>query len=229
MALHKRIITLTTPFIGKSMRLDNEDISRPKVVNTQIQNIIHSKQPYLISRHGSTELHTVVPFLKNQTKSIGFQIAHALGITPDFLPCRITDIELEELHKSSGVFPATESEMHSFCRQYLRAIPEIDLLGSWLRAEKYVEHSSRCEKVHLTHLNPLLHPESSWTRALKDKRILIIHPFKASIQHQLENKDRVFADSTLIPDADYDFIVPPPKHMGAARLGESAGQKIWRP
>ena len=80
--------------------------------------------------------------------------------------------------------------------------------------------------MHLTHLNPLLHPDSSWTQALKDKRILIIHPFKASIEHQLQNKDKVFKDSTLIPEAEYDFIVPPQAYGGSATWGNSWSENL---
>ena len=105
------------------MRLDNEQISTPRSVNMQIQQAIESNQPYLISRFGSVELQTAVPFQENQRNPICFNAAHKLGLTPDFIPRQVTSDTIKELHTSAGVFPETEWEVSSFCRRYLEAIP----------------------------------------------------------------------------------------------------------
>ena len=103
----------------------------------------------------------------------------------------------------------------------------IDVLGSWLSVERYYRQILKESiKVFLTHLNPLTHPINSWTRHLSNKKVLIIHPFKSSIEHQLERRDRVFPDPSLIPNAEFSFLVPPQAYGGTSTWGSSWSENL---
>lgn len=217
-----RIIKRLTPFVKRSFwRYSCKQNSNGAIANQKVTKLLRSDRPFLVSRFGGTELNSSLPRHLRKSRPLSFWLEYHLGLTPDFLPYRETQETLENLHHSSGVFPATIDELASFSDIYLSASPAIDLLGSGLRVEQYTHLNADCEKVWMMDLNPFLHPESSWTRALAGKKILVVHPFVASIQHQLGKRDRIFDDPTLIPEAEFQFLAPPQAYGGSPTDGES--------
>lgn len=45
--------------------------------------------------------------------------------------------------------------------------------------------------------------DNPWTESLKGKRILIINPFESTIQSQLKNKNLIWKNPNVLPDADW--------------------------
>jgi len=225
--LLRSITTRLTPWINRSMHLKNENISTPQETNDLISQLLVSRQPTLVSRLGSTEAHSCIPYFSSRNRHLFLRTKYLLGMTPDFVPAVSDAATLHELHSSSGVFPETEREYDSFCQAYIQSMKHIDVLGSWLSVENYYgQFLGMSTKVHLTHLNPLLHPVNSWTRHLTSRKVLIIHPFKASIEYQLRRRDRVFSDASLIPDADFSFLVPPQAYGGTSTWGSSWSENL---
>lgn len=44
--------------------------------------------------------------------------------------------------------------------------------------------------------------KNPWSRALEGKKVLVVHPFKESIEHQYAIKDKIFKDSNVLPNFD---------------------------
>jgi hypothetical protein len=50
--------------------------------------------------------------------------------------------------------------------------------------------------------------ENPWTEKLAGKKILIVHGFKDTIEKQLENKNKIWNNSKILPDAEYILYKP---------------------
>jgi hypothetical protein len=75
---------------------------------------------------------------------------------------------------------------------------EVDVLGTWLHEETAVEELLKnAYKVSFPWLNPWFGKEP-WTKALKNKRVLVVHPFDKLIEQQYEHREFLF-DKEVLP------------------------------
>lgn len=76
---------------------------------------------------------------------------------------------------------------------------EVDLLGSWLKQEYYLDsymHSTN--KVSLLSLDPFW-SKQPWTRILKNKKVLVVHPFVQTIERQYQKRELLFKNPNILP------------------------------
>jgi hypothetical protein len=98
------------------------------------------------------------------------------------------------LRKNSGVFPAEPGAWRRFCRIYLDALAEMDVLAAWhLRGEADVvrHHAKQARMVRLRALEPYYH-EEPWTQVLAGKTVLAVTPFVESVAKQQEKLKAVW-------------------------------------
>ncbi len=125
---------------------------------------------------------------------------------------------LQKLHRHAGVFPATPGQLGAFSRSYLEALSSADLLGvmqspfeGWLLAKSRV----RARRSRLRALEPYLSSDP-WSAALRGKSVLVIHPFVVSIESQYrENRNRLFADASVLPEFELQTLQAPQTMCGA--------------
>lgn len=159
---------------------------------------IASGKPLLLTRFGSTEcqcamdcinqpsLANMVRYLLNKTAYYGFRAgtANAMNI-------------------NSGFYPATEENMLRFGHLIFSILPEIDILASWLKQEKcfeqYYSNWGMMPKCRLCDLESFRY-HNPWTSALQGKKVLVIHPFMATIMHQWPNRDKLFPSPNVWPE-----------------------------
>lgn len=168
-------------------------IQDPDVASELIYNLLMQDKPCMIARFGSTELATMVNHLgvKNGKKDIwGY-------IQGKGLPWWWNENMFLQMQNWSGFFPPTQENIERFCEMMLVDIEEIDILGSWLADENQFNNHTT-QSVHLRLLEPFW-SNIPWTRALKGKRILIVHPFAKSILTQYENRGFLFAENEMLP------------------------------
>ena len=88
-------------------------------------------------------------------------------------------------------------KVEEFGELMLRDIKQLDILGSWLWDEKYfAEELHSVKKVVLEDIEPFF-TSNPWTRALKGKKVLVVHPFAETISHQYEKRKLLFDDGLL--------------------------------
>lgn len=106
------------------------------------------------------------------------------------------------LCSNAGFFPNVPQLSEDFYDRMLKDMPEIDILGSYIYQEKYVTPFLTGVKKRIN-LNGYYAPfmwTNPWTRFLKDKRVLVIHPFVESIRYQYENnRDKIWKDPNVLP------------------------------
>ncbi len=170
--------------------------------NDLIYNLLSNDKPCMISRFGTTEIGIVNNYLTvhSKEKMIKRCVDYITGNTG--LPWW-NNVSLNFMHRYSGIFPANINTLEHFSERYLEDIPEIDLLGSFNYAERFMPLKEDVINIHLECLYPFF-VEKPWTRILKGKKVLVIHPFETTIQHQHEHHSLLFKNSLIYPD--YELI-----------------------
>lgn len=178
-------------------------ISNKAYSNGLIHGLLESSKPCMIGRFGSTEMNCLVNFL-------GYKYPEKYKSIRGFINSKTPmwwrdELIASQLKNWSGFFPATDHNIDKFCNLMISALPNLDLLGSWLRQEEFFkEELSHTKMVMLEDLEPFFAP-NPWTSALKDKKVLVVHPFAESIMQQYLKKDLVFPD-LMLPKFDLQVI-----------------------
>lgn len=164
-----------------------------------IRNGIESNSPFVVSRFGYGELRTVLTYLhihepvSDLQKLISF--VKGVKVEPWWHPNTIKIIT-----HNAGLFPKDIGLIERFSQLILNDIAEIDVLGSWLGGEKWVKPlMPKTKFVRLHDFYHFLH-QNPWTSALKDKKVLVVHPFSKSIKNQYLVRDKIFSGVHRLPD-----------------------------
>lgn len=177
------------------------DIDRQSA-NDKIFNLLVDDTPCMISRFGTTELITINnylcvtstdPYLKKIWKYISDKTHTPWWFEDHF----------KYIWTYSGIFPPTQRTSELFSERYLKDIPLIDMLGSFQYYEKFMPLRENVQLVHLETLYPFF-VERPWTRALKGKKVLVVHPFDFTIKHQYEKRKKLFENLDVLPE--YELI-----------------------
>jgi len=132
-----------------------------KEANQIISDRIVSKEPFMICRYGSTEFRNL--FNDN----------------------------LENLCFYSGFFPNDKKLLKKFRKVYFKSSKKIDYLCVW----NYLNHFSKERNLirnfpnikKLFNLVVVGHSQN-WIKSLENKKVLVIHPFKATIEKQIKKR-----------------------------------------
>lgn len=165
--------------------------------NALIKKALLADEPVMIARLGSTELGCMVNYLgvkeKSKYKSVKGYIT---GKTPSWWWNRSI---MQQMQDWSGFFPVDIKNIERFCEMMVTALPNVDILGSWLKEEQFFNHQlANAKKVMLEDLEPFFTPQP-WTNALGGKKVLVVHPFDEAIRNQFEVREHLF-ENQLLPD-----------------------------
>lgn len=110
---------------------------------------------------------------------------------------------LKSLCSNAGFFPYNIDLGFKYYKRMLKDMPEIDILGSYIYQEKYVKPFLTSVKKRVT-LDGFYAPflwRNPWTKALKGKRVLVVHPFVESIRYQYENnRTKLWDNPDVLPE-----------------------------
>jgi len=141
---------------------------RIKLVDNEIANQIifekiKSQKPFMICRYGSTEFRNLF------------------------------DDNLENLCIYSGFFPNDKKLLKKFRKVYLESSKQIDYLCAWNYKNHFLKKInlvSNLSNIDLFFRN-FLGPGQKWIKSLKGKKVLIIHPFKKTIETQYKKMGKL--------------------------------------
>lgn len=106
------------------------------------------------------------------------------------------------LYYNAGVFPFDDNVHARFAELALSDCQQIDILGSYIRNEKYL--ASYWQKALKVNLDAFYAPwmfKNPWTKWLAGKKVLVVHPFVDSISHQYyNNRVRLFDNPDVLPE-----------------------------
>ena len=184
-----------------------------------ISGALTAAAPLMIARLGSTELQCMVNYLgvsqPEKFKSVkGF-------VTNQTPPWWWNKSALQQIQNWSGFFPPTVEKVEKFCELMIEDLPQVDILGSWLKHESFfAAELENSKKVMLEDLEPFF-CATPWTHALAGKKVLVVHPFYESIQNQYKKRELIFPDG-LLPEFDLQ-VIPAVQSLG----GQSTSYSDW--
>lgn len=193
-------------------------ITDPDKASELIYNLLASGKPCMIARYGAFELASVVNYLGVRNPH------HSLlkYITGKELQWWWNKRLMGFMQTNAGFFPATEENLMKFGEMMVEDSKQVDILGSWLSTEQYLnEQLKSASRVHLMQLEPFWGTKP-WSRALKGKRVLVVHPFSETIKTQYDKRHELFLKDETLPDFEVLEVVRAVQSIG----GESS-YKDW--
>lgn len=174
----------------------------PNKASEMIYNLLISDKPCMIARFGAFELATIVNYLgvQNPHHSI---LKFIKGEQPEWW---WNERLIKYMNTNAGFFPPTHEAITQFCELMMQDMKELDLLGSWITNEIYFIKKIPVKSfVQLEILNPFW-SEKPWTRALSEKKVLVIHPFAKTINKQYAKREKLFSNPKILPKFELTTI-----------------------
>lgn len=166
--------------------------------NDKIYELLSTGKPCMVARFGTTELTCLTNYVAvHSDKSfIKKYIDYVTGYcgTPWW-----NEDHFKIMSLWSGIFPPCQDTAERFSERYMQDIPLIDILACHQYTEYYMPLRNDIQRVQLEMLYPFF-VERPWTRILKGKRVLVIHPFEETIKHQYAKRKLLFQDENILPD-----------------------------
>lgn len=159
-------------------------------VNEIIYNGLMEDKPFMAARLGQREL-SVLENLKYAF--FGHHRSNWKYIQwkgqPNFVNWQL----MELFNLSAGFYPWDDIEsLKRYYQLTLQDMRQVDVLGSWLYNEAdFKDELGASIKVDRELMTPLL-TEKTWMRALEGKKVLVIHPFKQTIERQYAQREKYF-------------------------------------
>lgn len=204
-------------FASKAVGYDR-GITDPDRASELIYNLLASGKPCMIARYGSTEMFAITNYLGVTAKH---HSAWKYIQGKQFAWWWENNVK-DQMTRWSGFFPATEENLMKFGEMMVEDSKQVDILGSWLSTEQYLnEQLKSASRVHLMQLEPFWGTKP-WSRALKGKRVLVVHPFSETIKTQYNKRHELFLKDETLPDFEVLEVVRAVQSIG----GESS-YKDW--
>ena len=109
---------------------------------------------------------------------------------------------LTNLCSNAGFFPYDLDLGLRWYRLMIQDIKEVDVLGSYIYEEKYIAQSMNClKRVNIDGYFSPFSWNNPWSKVLKGKKVLVVHPFVESIKYQYENnREHLFENPDVLPE-----------------------------
>jgi hypothetical protein len=205
--------TIGTSFHRKLLRLHRKLFPLPKdwfdakgaAANDLIRQTLESNPPCLIGKLGSIELETIIAYLYKDKRMLPWERLYRY-ISGDVRYKNWHPQLLKKLSNNAGVFSTNEPYISQFVELYLSVLPHVDLLHSWQQAETllatYMPHAKRISGA----LGVWTGERPAWSSALRDKKVLVIHPFDRSIREQYARRELLFNREDILPPFELTTI-----------------------
>ena len=186
----RKIFKKNVAFVPKQIKRKRMNLNETQ---EYIRQIINAGKPALISRFGSNEAHCTA-------EGIGIKYGKKKKFSPSIL---------NRIYLNAGVFPYGEKMAMRFCEISAEAAVQVDLLGWWTSFMQDYLALEVCKKdialTHLGHLEPY-YSDTPWSAELKGKKVLVIHPFKTSIEQQYQKRELLFKNPDMLPDFELTVV-----------------------
>lgn len=153
-------------------------------------------EPLMVSRFGAVEISATKNYIGIIKKS------HNIF---DFISGKQSEWWWNEgirycMLNNAGFFPNDNQSLEKFGELMLRDMSYIDILASWQKDEVYfLNHLPHTQFIRFIYLDPYW-SKTPWTKALENKKILVVHPFASEIEYQYRhNRARLHQNPDTLP------------------------------
>jgi hypothetical protein len=174
----------------------------PDVVSELIRELLNSDKPAMIARYGSTELMCMLNYL-GVKRGRPYIIRYIQGKELDWW---WNENCLSQIKQWSGFFPPTVENVEQFCDLMIQDTAKMDILASWMQNESFFDKElTNTKRIQALFLDPFW-SKIPWTVALKNKKVLVIHPFENAIISQYKKRKLLFENPDILPDFELKTI-----------------------
>ncbi len=189
----------------KTVSSERGDVLSLQEVNNLIHDSIIAGGPFMVSRFGKTELQGILDLRRLSSWSVPKKIVWSV-VNLEFP--RWQEGKFDHIGQFSGFFPTQDlPSIETFCQLNLSAAAQIDLLASWLPGETELNLEPPFV-TSLGHIEPFF-AQFPWTKALENKKVLIVHPFVESIGSQFERREELFPERNFLPNFELVLVRSP--------------------
>jgi len=175
----KKLHSILLPSASHFGRSDKMYPNKPYAGNL-IERAILSGRPLMVARLGATEMSCMVNYL-------GVKYPKKYRSIFDFVSNRSpawwwNGSIISQMQSNAGFFSPKIPQIEHFCELMIGDLKNVDILGSWLKEESFFRAElQNAKKVTIEDLEPFF-TTNPWTRALKGKKVLVVHPFADTIK-----------------------------------------------
>lgn len=150
-----------------------------------IRKALESDEPLMIARFGAVEVKAVL-----------------YGILPPPINICLENYVYSHMGQNAGFFPVNSTMLERFKDLMLHDMADVDILASWRPEEIFFKkRMPDVYRIGLMDLQPHENSDSLWTAALREKKVLVVHPFAKTIERQYnENRTRLFKNRDILPE-----------------------------
>jgi hypothetical protein len=199
--------------LGLSVNQRISKVMNPKKLSAESSNqlifdMITEGKPVMISRFGTPESKCLLNYLELKDSQKSGILATLNAMFTNAVSNWRADVK-SDLQDLVGFFPTTDSMLERFALFYIDQVNKIDAIGFWgfvpgesFLINKYCPNAV----VYDPHsLEPYFF-DQPWSKALKGKKVLVIHPFTTSIIKQYKNREKLFENQFVLPDFELKTI-----------------------
>jgi hypothetical protein len=170
-----------------------------RAVNELIHRQLESGAPLMISRLGRVEMDAVLRYLNLQAQG-NFPTKFAKYLFQGSGPFWWDDEVRFFIYNNAGFFPTSDEYLSRFAERMLQDIQDLDILSSCCPGEVRLREFFPLAKITpLPDLEPYYHADP-WSQVLEGKKVLVVHPFEASIRSQYARRSMLFRDPKVLPE-----------------------------
>jgi hypothetical protein len=206
--MNKEILQLLRKVYHKAFKrgYDGVDYAAIDYKNQEASDLIKSRlladEPVMICRFGSVELDCLANY-RSVKENQGAWLKYITGKSDAYW---WEDHIIQAMANNAGFFPSSPATLEKFSLSLIEDMKQIDILGSWLEKEKlFSKELAHIKRVQIGDLHPYNH-QNPWSEALKDKKVLVIHPFEESIRSQYRKREHIFSDQRILPPFELKTI-----------------------
>ena len=169
----------------------------------------------MVCKFGTVELNCVLANINKDTKN---SFKDYINFIRRYNSHLHMDDVIKAMGNNAGLFPANMELASKFTNRIINDIPAIDILGSYNQAEKYLGFRiDHCTKINIdSYCAPFLY-DDPWTKCLKNKKVLILHPFVESIKSQYKNRELLFDNPNVLPEFKELILVKAVQSIGGVK------------
>ena len=202
--IERNILKLISVIYNKLSK-DNKDAKyiNGTSLNKFIYNSILSNKPFMVARYGSCELDAFVyPYLLR--KSIFRRYKNYIKREISFIrkDDNYANNLLYPLCNNAGFFPHQIELLGKFCDEMTKATNLLDCCCCccWINEDVVKdEYHKDILFARLEEMEPYDYSEP-WSRALKGKKVLVVHPFADTIKKQYSKRELLWSSTDILPE-----------------------------
>jgi hypothetical protein len=196
--LHK-VLNISRKYYLKIIKPKYGYFGRPRIStnieygNKLISEYILLNESCLIGRIGTTECSTVLNYL-GVKQGYRNPISYIMGKSHAWW---WTWSSKNGMSLFSGFYPTTDKNLNKYCELVLEDLKESDILITLTYSEEYLKpYFKNAKRITLPAAEPYF-SINPWTKVLKDKRVLVVHPMEESIKRQYKIREKIWPDGLL--------------------------------